>query len=209
MIHLIIRFIRGIMMIVHTNTTFPRGILSWGKIKEKNMNIAKKLIVILFIVSLSFPVLNAQDQSVTRDEAQRLFGKTVKKVTLCGDTFRALLKAGPKEGEKGAENLMFRIIGDQVVILDGNRRSLLNHTAFDFTQMKDIPFVIYHKEAVLDLVGNGAPGTVDFEIREDGTFLIATEFAKSPVCPPNCPIPPINEDDIPPGGGKTVLSARH
>ncbi len=166
------------------------------------MKSTRTLLVTLIITFAFTSVLCAQGKLFTKEEADQQFGKVVESVPMSLESFQALLDSGPLGTDKVGKDtllplssssqtgtMMFRIMDNDIVVLDGMRRSICNHTSTDFVKQGQVEFKVYARELVETLIRDGGGDTVMFENRESGVFSITCgkmtlEF--SIPCPPMC-----------------------
>lgn len=163
-----------------------------------------RLLFITLIIAFTFTsTLCAQGKLFSKEEADRQFGEVVEMVPMSLERFQALLDSSPaaatnvvgkellmpSSASSHRDTIMFRIMDNDIVVLDGMRRAIYNPTSMDFIKQNNIQFKVYARELVETLVRDGGGDTVMFENREGGVFsitcgMITLEFSLP--CPPWC-----------------------
>ena len=140
------------------------------------------LLTILFLLpSTSFSQTSTQviGKLYTKTEANQLYGAVNKSIEISTSTLDSLLQIAP-------DNIMFNLINDQLVILDGKRNQIFGPAQSISANQIFYVFSTSQVQALLEL-GNSSVTTV--ELRD--SVLTVTNGDETlelgDICPPVCP----------------------
>jgi hypothetical protein len=134
-------------------------------------------ILVLFISNL-YSFSFAQGKLFTKEEANELFGPVLRSVEISVPVVHNLIN-------QTNSRLMFRVAGNQAIILDENRNVL--HPAGVVIKPQDV-FSVYSTAVLNELLSSGNGGSVNIEQRREVlsiTFGVMT-MEVGAFCPPFC-----------------------
>ncbi len=135
------------------------------------------LLVFIVAITLNIPAYG-QGVLFTREEANERFGPVFEKHYLEMDLFQEFL-------EKAGSQLMFKIVDNQVYILDEHRNLLF--PASGQVSKEDV-FTVYSIIIINELFSKGGSKVIEIEQREDVLSISVGEFTMEfgAFCPPFC-----------------------
>ena len=139
-----------------------------------------KIFSFVLFTFICYSSVSAQGQLFSREAANDKFGPVLKSVDLPISTFLIFTN------QANNNHLMFRIQGNQVIILDGKRNVL--YPAGTVVNSQDV-FTMYNISVINELLSNNSGEFITIEQRKD---VLSISFGDMTMeigtpCPPFCP----------------------
>lgn len=156
----------------------------------KKINLFSLLSVLFFLVFLSnfsfAQTTTAAGQIFSKDEADKLFGPVYQFVKMPVSDFNNLLG-------RCTDHMMFRFEGNDLYIMDGKRQQLFSTSgsAKAFSIADTMKY--YSTSVIKELLTKGQGTSVIIEKRASVMSVTIGDYTmeKSYICPPDCPIDPL------------------